>query len=348
MNEFEEGSRLIFIACQPRAGSTMLQKMLGAHPSIYTTSEPWMMLHPVYALREQGVVAEYDANLARTGLQTFIDELPEGKRDYLDGLRRMYGHLYQQALSKTDATLFLDKTPRYYFILEELKAIFPEARLILLFRHPLAVLSSILRTWVQDRWLRLSQYRQDLVEAPARLLSGRDTLGDAAISVRYEDLVQEPARELKTLCKHLDIVFEDGIIEYGQGEGSEWKFGDPQTVYDHSRPQTSSLEKWSKVDDPQEWRLLRDYAEYLGKPTFERLGYSYADCLRTLEESRPSSAALRYTYSLDWLLNKPLEERSRWERHTVQFSHRVRNDGVSEACRYLAERFRTGIERRLK
>jgi len=326
----------------------MLQKMLGAHPSIHTTSEPWVMLHPVYALREQGVVAEYDADLARTGLQTFIDELPEGKRDYLDGLRRMYGHLYQQALSKTDATLFLDKTPRYYFILEELKAIFPEARLILLFRHPLAVLSSILRTWVQDRWLRLSQYRQDLVEAPARLLSGRDTLGDAAISVRYEDLVQEPARELKTLCKHLDIVFEDGIIEYGQGEGSEWKFGDPQTVYDHSRPQTSSLQKWAKVDDPQEWRLLRDYAEHLGKPTFERLGYSYADCLRTLEESRPSSAALRYTYSLDWLMNKPLEERSRWERHTVQFSHRVRNGGVSEACRYLAERFRTGIERRLK
>jgi len=326
----------------------MLQKMLGAHPSIHTTSEPWVMLHPVYALREQGVVAEYDADLARTGLQTFIDELPEGKRDYLDGLRRMYGHLYQQALSTTDAHLFLDKTPRYYFILPELKAIFPDARFILLFRHPLAVLSSILRTWVQDRWLRLSQHRQDLIEAPARLLSGKDNLGDAAISVRYEGLVQDPERELKTICEHLDIEFEEGIVEYGERERSEWKFGDPKTVYDHSSPQTSSLEKWVNVDNAQEWRVLRDYAEHLGETTFERLGYSYERSLQKLEEIRSPSAALRYTYPLNWLFNKPLGERTRWERYTVQFSNRVRNGGFSEAFRYLAERFRSGIGRRLE
>jgi hypothetical protein len=341
------GRNIAFIACQPRSGSTLLQKILGSHSDIHTTSEPWVMLHPVYALREQGVVTEYDVDLARTGLQTFIDELPEGEQDYLDGLRRMYGHLYQQALSKTDAKFFLDKTPRYYFILQELKAIFPDARFILLFRHPLAVLSSILRTWVEDRWLTLSKHRQDLIEAPARLLSGSDTLGDAAVSIRYEDLVRDPAGELKVLCKHLDVNFEDGIIEYGADEGSEWELGDPENVYAHSRPQTSSVAKWANPDGAQEWRLLHDYVEFIGETTFERLGYNYDDCLRILNESRPPSSALRYTHSLDWLLSRPSEDRTRWERHTVQFNHHVRNGGAFQAFRYLTERFRMGIKQRL-
>lgn len=45
-SEGGEGENLIFLISQPRAGSTMLQKVLGSHPEIHTVSEPWVALPP--------------------------------------------------------------------------------------------------------------------------------------------------------------------------------------------------------------------------------------------------------------------------------------------------------------
>jgi len=62
----------------------------------------------------------------------------------------MGGTLYNRALEVAGKRFFLDKTPRYYFIIPELKNVFPEAKFIILLRNPLAVLSSILNTWFQN------------------------------------------------------------------------------------------------------------------------------------------------------------------------------------------------------
>jgi len=53
-----QGENMIFLISQPRAGSTLSQRMLGSHPDIYTVSEPWLMLHPLYPLRSEGHQAE--------------------------------------------------------------------------------------------------------------------------------------------------------------------------------------------------------------------------------------------------------------------------------------------------
>ena len=46
---------LILMISPPRAGSTMLQRILGSHSDIHTVSEPWLVLHPLYALRPEGI-----------------------------------------------------------------------------------------------------------------------------------------------------------------------------------------------------------------------------------------------------------------------------------------------------
>lgn len=341
----ENGKHVIFLVSQPRSGSTLLQKMLGAHPAIHTTSEPWLMLPPAYTLRDDGVEAEYDAGLAQEGLQTFIKELPEGGEDYVEGLRRMYGHLYNRVLDGTDAQVFLDKTPRYYHILPELHRIFPEARFILLFRNPLAVLSSVLRTWVQDDWLKIALYREDLLQAPGLLLKGKSELSSAALNATYESLVRSPEQEMKQICEHLGLDFRPGIIEYGDEDMSDWHFGDPQEVYEHSRPQTSSLDKWADIDNAQEWKLLYDYVTHLGPAVFEELGYDYGACSQTLESRRPSAEKLRYTFSLDWLMRKAKEDRTRWEHHTVRMARRMRKEGFRGAARHISDRIRSRFKR---
>jgi hypothetical protein len=52
------GKNLIFLISQPRAGSTLTQAILGSHRDIYTLSEPWLMLHPIYALRPEDYQGE--------------------------------------------------------------------------------------------------------------------------------------------------------------------------------------------------------------------------------------------------------------------------------------------------
>src|SRR5262249_40497787 len=149
------GENLIFAISQPRAGSTLLQRILAAHPSIFATAEPWLMLHPLYALRAQGHTADYNAEWARAALKDFCDNLEGGEQAYLEALRGMGVSLYNQALQRSGRPCFLDKTPRYYQICPELRRTFPEAKFILLLRNPLAVLSSILTSWIHEDWERL-------------------------------------------------------------------------------------------------------------------------------------------------------------------------------------------------
>src|SRR6516165_4829830 len=55
----QDGSNLIFLFSQPRAGSTLLQRILGRHPDIHTVAEPWIMLPSFYVMRPDRCEAEY-------------------------------------------------------------------------------------------------------------------------------------------------------------------------------------------------------------------------------------------------------------------------------------------------
>ena len=180
------GEGLIFIISQPRAGSTLLQRMLSGHPDIATAAEPWLLLHPLYGLRQHGIQAEYNSQWAFKAVRAFLAEHADGAETYRDGLRAFAATVYGAALARQGKRIFLDKTPRYYFIIPELRTLFPQASVILLLRNPLAVLHSILTTWVKGDWPRLAQHAADLRVAPVRIADAIQTQGDAAIVVRGE------------------------------------------------------------------------------------------------------------------------------------------------------------------
>lgn len=332
---------LVFLASQPRAGSTMLQRILGAHSEIHTLSEPWIMLHPVYALREHGYEAEYDASLAKTGLASFLHELPDGRADYEAGIRQMFGHLYAKALQSSKASIFLDKTPRYYHILPELHRIFPSAKFLLLYRNPLAVLASILRTWVKSDLSTLTRFRHDLLSAPQLLCEGRARLGDAAVSVRYEDLVRDPESEMRRLCGFLGIPFGHDVINYGRTDVPDWKLGDQTEVNRRGEPVEASLDTWIRqLSDPQHWRLMSDYLVLLEDDVIDQLGYSADTLRRILEQHHPGRLSLYGTLSLQRLTELSLERSSTWEREKVRLFSRLRYRGVVGVAADLRRRLR--------
>lgn len=299
------GHNLIFAISQPRAGSTLLQRILGSHPDILTVAEPWLMLPPLIGLDERKRMAN-PLRPAWQGTRLFIDELPGGRMDYYEGVRRMYGYLYGRMLETGGRRFFLDKTPRYYTIIPELAQVFPEARFIILLRNPLAVCASMIERFERGE-AKPHHSRADLLDAPGLLLDGIALLGERASVLRYEELVSAPEETVERVCGWLGIDFRPEIIAYGKdGAGPAWKMGDPRTVYAHDRPVTSRLDAWAdRLGDVQVWHALDDYLHALGEKTITELGYPYAELEKTLNAHRPSPVALARSLPLALLLTRP-------------------------------------------
>lgn len=331
------GSDLIVLVSQPRAGSTLVQRLVASHSEVATTSEPWLLL-PLLAWREPQLVREarYDDRLARLGVRTFLESMPDGEAAYREGVRRMGAYLYDRAVEGTGATTFLDKTPRYYYILPDIHQTFPDARIIVLLRNPLSVLASVLTTWIGDDWLSLHRYRDDLLEAPARLI---DAAGASHVSVvRYEDLVQDPKATLRGLCDDLGLAFEPGMLTYESSADASWALGDQTRITTEQRPMAKSVEKWKRLaaEDPQAWQVLTDYLDRLGPATLERMGYDAGACRRALHQRAPAST--RGLFSLDWLLRKPYGDRHLLERAAVRLQNAFLSGGLRTVARMLTRK----------
>lgn len=293
------GSNLVFLVSQPRAGSTLLARVLGGHPEIHAAGETWLMLPPLFALRAHASEAPYDADLAGRALRAFLATLPEGEAAYRSGVGRMAEELYAAAAATAGKPRVLDKTPRYYHVIPELRAAFPDARFVILLRHPLAVLHSILETWVRPDWLLLTRFAADLVEAPRLLLNGLAALGPAATVVRYESFVASPETETRRLCESLGLAFHVPMLRYAQADLPRWEMGD-RNVYGHEAPVATRAEAWKDgLADPQSWRFARDYATLLGSARLAELGYPAADIEAALEARRPGGLRLAATVSLE-------------------------------------------------
>jgi hypothetical protein len=285
-----QSKNLIFLISQPRAGSTLLQRILAGHPEIHTTAEPWLMLHPVYALREGGHEAEYAARTALRGVQDFLGMLEAGEYVYVEALHQMAMHLYGTACREAGKAFFLDKTPRYYFVIPDLARIFPEAKFVILLRNPLSVLASILNTWVKGDWTRLSRYYHDLIDAPRLLLEGMDLLEDRVAVIHYETLVTEPRQVLSSLCAQIGLEFHESMLEYGETPKPPGRHGDPTGVSRYGRPVTASVDRWLELGRSKQTRHLAEkYLSTLGSELLYELGYEHSS-LETRLRAVPSSS----------------------------------------------------------
>ncbi|HHL44943.1 MAG TPA: sulfotransferase [Gammaproteobacteria bacterium] len=285
------GDNLIFIISQPRSGSTLLQRVLSGHPEIQTSAETWLMLHPVYATRGSGIETEYGASFAAEGVNEFIKNYAANGDIYDEAIRNWAETIYNDALNKQGKSLFLDKTPRYFFIIPELYRLFPEAKFIFLIRNPMAVLASELTTYVKGNWPVLGVFQPDLLLAPRLILEGIELLGSDAITIHYEKFVSEPEKNISALCKQLGISFNDSMLDYSRTPAPKGKMNDPIGIHKHTRPSTASMEKWKRMaDNIQSRHFARSYLDALGPETIEQLGYSWEQIRRDLDETDTHSS----------------------------------------------------------
>lgn len=292
MNQHYLGDNLIFIISQPRSGSTLLQRVLAGHPDIQTSAETWLMLHPAYALKDSGLESEYDSRFAAAGMNEFLTHYTAGSEVHYDAIRAWAGVIYGNALEKGGKKYFLDKTPRYFFIIPELYRLFPRAKFIFLLRNPMAVLASELSTYVKGDWPVLGIFRPDLLSAPRYILDGIKLLGNDAIVIRYEEFVTAPERNISALCARLGISYHDAMLDYAGTPKPIGKMNDPVGIDQHSRPSDSNVDKWKNMaHDEQNRHFALSYLKALGRDVISSLGYPYDDIHKVLSAGGQSGGA---------------------------------------------------------
>ncbi|MBK4730636.1 sulfotransferase [Oxynema sp. CENA135] len=279
------GIKPLFIFSLPRSGSTLLQRILGSDEKIATTSEPWILLPYIYTLKSRGVYTAYWHKRSVMAIEDFCKELPNGQDDYLEEIQQLILRLYSKVAvnnQKSDAKYFLDKTPRYSIIAEDIIKLFPQAKFIFLWRQPLAVVSSILETWTQSTW-NLYEWKIDLFEGLLNLLTTYQKYANQSYALCYENLLASPEQECQNLFNYLELPFNPEIVYSFNKLKLQGKMGDPTGIKEYTTINSSSLDKWKlSVVNPVRKLWYRRYLYWIGEENLSFMGYDFDELLQEL------------------------------------------------------------------
>jgi Sulfotransferase family len=205
-----------FVVGVGRSGTTLLRMMLDAHPRLAIPPET-QFLPELLDAAESGVrgAALAEAITAARNWDDFrLDRarLAEriGKRaDAAEALRSFYG-LYAERRGKPR---WGDKTPKHVTRMPRIAAVLGEARFVHLIRDGRDVALSRRRRGMgaakpmaetADLWRR----RIEQGRAQARRLRRR------YLELRFEDLVADPERALRSVCDLIDLDYDPAMLDY--------------------------------------------------------------------------------------------------------------------------------------
>lgn len=227
----------VFVVGVPRSGTTLLQRMLDAHPLLAVVNEThWVprKFRPQTGLTPNGIVTEAliplllahrsfpSMGVDEQRLRDILREDPAIR--YIDFVARIFDR-YAAAAGKPFAG---DKTPGYVRRIAQIHRRWPQARFVHIIRDPRDVCLSILDwdigeqvldsygTWALDPVATIALHWRRSVAM------GREAgtvLGPKLyLEVRYEDLVVRTERELRDICAFLGLPFSDSMLSFHEGK----------------------------------------------------------------------------------------------------------------------------------
>lgn len=206
-------SRLVLLIGFPGAAYEAVGEVLASHPDVQSIADA----HALTPLAHLGYYdkvykAPYDHVLAAEAQRLFVEQLPRGEADYVDACRAYCEGLYGRALEASGKALFLDATHDYTRILPFLRRVLPDAKYVIVTRHPLASLSDASGDPAAADRLR------EYVHAIGAF-SGRPEV--TYQRVRYEDFAVDPRATVDALCAYLgrpadDAMYREAELRAGQ------------------------------------------------------------------------------------------------------------------------------------
>jgi hypothetical protein len=282
----------LFIVGCARSGTTLVHRIVDAHPEIAITPEMHWITRQ-FESRNGLVTPELVSELS--GHKRFTQfEIPREEFEGLLGsgealpyptfLRRVFG-LYGKIKNKP---LVGNKTSAYVRSIPTFHALWPDAKFVHIIRDGRDVCLSVLNWNKAERTAgRYASWEEDPVSTTAlwwerKVRKAREdgaALGPSLYhEMHYEDLVEDPERECKRLCEFLGVPYDDAMIRFHEGR-------------ERVKPGRSAKSAWLRVTSG-----LRDWRTQMCTGDVERFEAAAGDLLEELGYERavpnPSSEVL--------------------------------------------------------
>jgi hypothetical protein len=227
----------VFVVGAARSGTTLLQRMLDAHPQLAVVNESYWVprkFRERNGLTRQGVVTPAllpkllaSPKFSHMGVseEDLVGLLSEFKSVRYDRFVARIFDLYAARQGKQYAG---DKTPGYVRRIPQVHELWPRARFVHIVRDPRDVCLSMLDwrmaeqtagqdgTWDMDPAISTALYWRYSV-AVGREDAGASLGPTLYHEVRYEDLVSSPERELEQICKFLCLPYASEMTRFHEG-----------------------------------------------------------------------------------------------------------------------------------
>lgn len=212
------GRRVVFVVGCPRSGTTLVQQLLNAHPEIRIGPEThfihrfWQQRDRFGDLRGDGwsrLVREVAAipELADIGVT------PDEVVAEAEGLERHPGRLLLTLLDRfgSGAAVTGEKTPNHLLYMPLLQEWIPGARFIHVLRDPRAVANS----WRTVPWSSGTVFGDAAIwRRYLRTARRNPPRPGTLLVVRYEELVEHPADELRRMARFLELPYDERMLEH--------------------------------------------------------------------------------------------------------------------------------------
>jgi Flp pilus assembly protein TadD len=196
------GEGAIFVIGLPRSGTTMVDRILSAHPQVQSLGE---LRDLTFALMTGGGKLDAQARGASAG---------PTPRD-----QAVIGSCYMDAVAtyRDGRPYFVDKAPMNFLYAGLIRLAMPGARIVLLRRNPMDSCLAIHKTLFREG----SPFSCDLVDLGRYYVAWhtlaehwRNTLGDTMLELQYESLVANQEAETRRLLAYCGLEWDTACLDF--------------------------------------------------------------------------------------------------------------------------------------
>ena len=208
------GQGIIFVGGAPRSGTTLMQRIMGAHSNVY--AGPEFDFIPTHILKLRSVMLD---SIKSGRIDSIIDE-----RGLDAAFQTFICSMFEARLKQAQKSFFCEKTPANALAFPELEKILPDARHVMMLRDPRDIVNSMQA--VREKFIAKGERPPRFVRSVAASVQEINRFYDAGLTaaersdkillVYYEDLVSNPSQEVRKVCDHVGLPYEPEMLNIEQ------------------------------------------------------------------------------------------------------------------------------------
>ncbi|MEZ5027104.1 MAG: sulfotransferase [Chitinophagales bacterium] len=304
--------RIIFIVGNSRSGTTMLLRVFNNHPELMVLNE-LHFFEQLWSPQDKGKNITKDEAITLTSklmltqrigymthdqdytkfyqeAKTFVEQLPTLQFCAED----IFIHFAKYEVSLNNKSIVCEKTPQNVFYLNEIFELFPNAKIINMVRDPRAIMLSQKNKWnrrnlggdymtKKEAWrLRINYHPITLSKLwNAAINAAKSFMQDKRmLTVRFEDLLEQPQTTIQKICQHIDVDFNEQMLYITQ-ESSSVEKDSKEIGFKKERASNwkkgglNTTERWICQQQCAENIALFQYEKENIKPSYLLLIYYY-------------------------------------------------------------------------